>query len=80
MQNIISQLEPHLTESARRRVSELQAQFGQTALQESLLPANAGSSGEDADSSDSGQLRIPQPANPDNYYPLIPPCRVSRAT
>ena len=36
--NIISQLEPHLTDAARQRVAELQAQFGRAALQERLLP------------------------------------------
>ena len=38
MQSIISQIEPHLTDYARKRVADLQAQFGNAALQKSLLP------------------------------------------
>jgi TonB family protein len=38
MQGIIDQLEPHLTEKARRRIDEMKAQFGSVALESKLLP------------------------------------------
>ncbi len=38
VQNIIDQLEPHMTSAARARVAEVQSQFGMAALTERLLP------------------------------------------
>ena len=38
VQNIIDQLEPHMTSSARARVAEVQSKFGMAALTERLLP------------------------------------------
>src|SRR5687768_2012564 len=35
---IITQLEPHMNEAARRRVEELRAKFGEAALKARLLP------------------------------------------
>ena len=38
VQGIIDQLEPHMTEKARKRVAEIVAQFGSAALDERLMP------------------------------------------
>lgn len=65
MQNIVTQLEPHMTAAARTRVAEVRAQFGIAALQERLLPA-PDSPGSPAPAND---CKIQSPANPDNYFP-----------
>ena len=67
--NIISQLEPHLTDAARQRVAELQAQFGRAALQERLLPEATGSAAKPASSPNPNGCEFLKPANPDDYYP-----------
>ena len=38
MRSIVTQLEPHVTDSMRKQVDELKAQFGRDALKKSLLP------------------------------------------
>jgi TonB family protein len=65
MQNIVTQLEPHMTAAARTRVAEVRAQFGLAALQERLFPAP------DTPESPppSNVCKIRKPANPDDYFP-----------
>jgi TPR repeat protein len=65
MQNIITQLEPHMTASARARVEELRAQFGMAALQKRLFPA-PDTPGAPAPAT---VCKIRTPANPDDYFP-----------
>lgn len=65
MKSIVEQLDPHMTEAARRRVAELQAQFGQEALRKRLLPAPL-----DAAQSKRGEgCTFSKPVNPDDYFP-----------
>ena len=68
-QNIISQIEPHLTDAARKRVAELKAQFGKAALQESLLPVLPDPSIKVEYKPDPDNCTFSRPANPDDYYP-----------
>ncbi len=68
-QNIISQIEPHMTDAARKRVAELQARFGKAALQESLLPVLPDPSVKLNYKPDPDNCTFSQPANPDDYYP-----------
>jgi TPR repeat protein len=65
MQNIITQLEPHMTASARARVEEMRARFGTAALQKRLLPA-AETPGSPMTAT---VCKIRSPANPDDYFP-----------
>jgi len=62
---IVAQLEPHLTPGARKRIADVQAQFGKAALEERLLPKPLvdGTTGSNA-------CRMRSVANPDNYYPV----------
>lgn len=62
---IVAQLEPHMTPAARKRVAEVQAQFGKAALEERVLPKPfvKGVSNENP-------CRMRSVANPDNYYPV----------
>jgi len=68
-QNIISQIEPHLTDAARKRVADLQAQFGKAALQESLLPVLPEPGTKVPFTPDPNNCTFSRPANPDDYYP-----------
>jgi len=63
-QGIVGQLESHLTESARTKVTALQAQFGKAALQKSLLPLPYLPPTTPLPTCN---MRIP--VNPDDYYP-----------
>jgi len=65
MQNIIDQLQPHLDEKARARVSAVTDRYGKAALAERLLPARP--VGPRTPSKDN--CRITRPANPDDSYP-----------
>ena len=69
MQDIISQLEPHVTEAARRRVTELQAHYGKAALQETLLPVIEDPAAKTQAPPIPDNCAFLQPANPDSYYP-----------
>jgi TonB family protein len=68
MQNIITQLEPHMTPAARTRVAALQAQFGMAALQERLL-LTPKSLAELGSSTSPTACKMRTPVNPDDYYP-----------
>jgi len=71
-QNIITQIEPHMTDAARKRVAELQAHFGKAALQESLLPVLPGQPvpGTQVEyKPDPDNCTFTRPANPDDFYP-----------
>jgi len=70
MQSIISQIEPHLTDSARKRVADLQAQFGKAALQKSLLPVLPEPGSKQEFKADPNDCTFKRPANPDDFYPL----------
>lgn len=69
MQSIISQLEPHLTDTARNRVAELQGQFGKAALQERLLPGSKEAAAKPQAPVSPDNCKFLVPANPDDYYP-----------
>jgi len=59
---IIAQLESHLNDNARQRVTEIRDQFGRAALQARILPVQGRNAG----------LRtctMKRPVNPDDYYP-----------
>src|SRR4029077_2866094 len=68
-QNIISQIEPHMTEGARKRVADLQAQFGKAALQKSLLPVIPGPGSKLEHKADPDDCTFKRPAQPDDFYP-----------
>jgi hypothetical protein len=67
MQGIIDQLDAHMTEVARVRVAELQAQFGMAALQKRLLPSPYVAPITAASSQ--GRCGMRSAANPDDIYP-----------
>lgn len=64
-QNIIDQLEPHLSETIRARAGALLAQFGKEGLQKSLLPIEYPPGHQLPPSKCT--MRIP--VNPDDYFP-----------
>src|SRR5262249_23103890 len=68
-QSIISQLEPHLTDDARKRVAELQAQFGKVALRETLLPKARGPGATGPYQPDANKCSMSQPANVVEFFP-----------
>jgi TonB family protein len=61
---IIAQLDPHMSPAARKRVAEVQAQFGKAALEQRLLPKSFVQG-----VSDPNPCRMRAVANPDDYYP-----------
>jgi TonB family protein len=69
MQNIIDQLEPHLTDASRVRVAEITKEFGKAALQERLLPAPLDPSQKPELPKPGESCTFSRPANPDDYYP-----------
>ena len=69
MQNIISQLEPHLVESMLQRVAAVQAQFGKAALQQRLYPEILEPGQAPTTPPDPNGCTFLKPANPDDYYP-----------
>jgi len=62
---IVAQLDPHMNASARKRVADLQAQYGKAALQERLLPKPFVPG-----TSVANPCRMRSVANPANYYPV----------
>jgi uncharacterized protein len=66
MQNIIDQLQPHLDEKSRARVTAVVDQFGKAALAQRLLP---GPPVEKSNPPSEEVCRMSQPVNPDDFYP-----------
>jgi TonB family protein len=62
---IIAQLDPHLNAAARARVAELQAQFGNAALQERLLPKTYA-----PDAVGTRPCRMRSVADPNAFFPV----------
>jgi TonB family protein len=60
---IITQLEPHMKDGARRRAEELRAKFGHEALRARLLPV------EPRSKPVINTCKVSRPANPDDFYP-----------
>jgi uncharacterized protein len=72
MKSIVDQIQPHLTDAARARVAELQAQYGKAALEQRLYPVPhiAGTSTLVPETvRESTPCTFQSAANPDNYYP-----------
>lgn len=68
---IVSQIEPHLKEASRARVTAIEARFGRDALQNRILPvlktpAEVGAATPSGDSA----CRMRSPADPDLFYPI----------
>ena len=66
-QSIYEQLNPHMSESARKTAEELRARFGKDALQKSILGI-----GKILVASKKVWCKMKAPANPDNYFPPGP--------
>lgn len=62
---IITQLEPHMKEAARKRVADVQSQFGKAALEDRLLPKPFVEG-----TSIKNPCRLRSPGNPDTFFPL----------
>jgi uncharacterized protein len=63
MKNIVDQLEPHVTDAARKRIADLTAKFGHDAIRAGLIPEPG------PEKPAEPSCTFARPANPDDFYP-----------